>query len=174
MSLPGPFLAGQRLTAGQLNDATQKTLDSVTVTFEGIMVTTVGAAEIDIPRLALGPVPLVAGGLYRFGIRLILTNTVETDEFTCLIRRDTALTGTIVGEVACSPKESALGKAFDTVVWSDLPAIVSESGVNFFFSLKRFAGTGTMSAHGKLTSRVVQPGAHIARVGYSSEFRVSA
>ena len=31
MALPGPFLAGQRLTAGQLNDATQKTITSIDI-----------------------------------------------------------------------------------------------------------------------------------------------
>jgi hypothetical protein len=173
MSLPGPFLAGQRLTAGQLNDATQKTLDSVSVTAAGSIGTTAGTTELNISRFALGPVPLVAGGLYQFEVRALFTNTVATDQFTMLIRRDTALTGALVGELLISPQPSVAGTAYEMSTWSDLPSLLDENGVSFFFSLKRLSGSGTMSTFGQLVT-AVRPGTAIRRIGYSSEYRVSA
>lgn len=172
MSLPGPFLAGQRLTAGQLNDATQKTLDSVAISASGAMVTTVGATEANIPKYALGPVPLVDGGLYRIWIRGLFTTTVASDSFTIIIRRDTALTGPIIAELAMAPQEDTTGLAFTVTDYSDLPSVLDEPAVSFFFSMKRFAGTGTASAQGMLVGRVIQPGSLIERVGYASEYRV--
>lgn len=175
MSLPGPFLAGQRLTAGQLNDATQKTLDSVSVSVAGGIGTTSGTTELNIPRLALGPVPLVAGGLYRFQIRAILSVTNNLDAFSMIIRRDTALTGTVISEVLLGAKDPTAGYGFTVAPWVDMPAVLTEPSVSFFFSLKRnlSTGGGTMTIFGQ-TAVAARSGTAIVRVGYSSEYRVSS
>jgi hypothetical protein len=168
VSLPGPFLAGQRLTAGQLNDATQKTLKSISISAAGVINTTAGTTELNIPKLALGPIPQVNGGLYRFEPRLIVQNSVGTDDFELRLRRDTALTGTIVKSwFLYGPQHVGV---HHWQIWADIPATVTED-VNYFVSLRRTAGTGTLSLYGQVGSSDAS-GIAAVRSGYSSEFAV--
>lgn len=169
MALPGPFLAGQRLTAGQLNDATQKTLDSVEVGTSGIINSGITTTETNIPKLAMGPIALVAGGLYQVKLRLILQQSVASDEFLCIVRRDTALTGTVVTEFFIGAPVTTAG--FMMVEWDDFTSASDESGVPFYVSLKRSAGSGNIQIYGQLNGDN-RTGAKLSRVGYSSEFRV--
>lgn len=135
--MAGPFLAGQRLTAGQLNDATQKTLTSVEVGVAGALATGIGATEVNIPKLALGPVALVAGGLYHFDARVTLQQTVATDGFMMRLRRDTALTGTVVAEWLIYAVAATSGNVF--FAWDDFISTIAEPTVNYFVSFKRDA-----------------------------------
>lgn len=170
MALPGPFLAGQRLTAGQLNDATQKTITSQEIGIAGSVATTSGTTQLNVSQLALTPVDLVNGALYSWGVRLILTNTVATDEFSFKIRRDTPLTGTIISEwIIYRPNQNAGGYFF--VNWDDWAASADETAVQFYCSVQRVTGTGTMSVFGQLgaTNRT---GVALRRVGYASELVV--
>lgn len=171
MSLPGPFLAGQRLTAGQLNDATQKTLKSIDIIAAGALYTTSGTTELDLPKFALSAIPQVNGGLYRFDLRIITSqNTLATDQFSLFIRRDTALTGTIIDEIPIYPPPTVNGVLL--VVWADFPAVADES-VNYFLSAKRRSGTGTFTVYGQLLTSS-HSAIKISRVGYSSEFALVA
>lgn len=170
MSLPGPFLAGQRLTAGQLNDATQKTLDSVQVGTAGVVVGGIGATETNVAQMRLGPVDLVAGGLYYFDVSLIFQQTVTTDEFTMRIRRDTALTGTLVSEWGLYVALTTAGTRRS--LWKDFTSSVADPAVQFFCSFIRTAGTGTVSIYGSLGS-VNKTSVAIRRDGYASEFRTA-
>lgn len=168
MSLPGPFLAGQRLTAGQLNDATQKTLKSIEVSQAGIIATTSGTTELDVPKLGLGPVPLVNGGLYQFESRFTLQNSNGTDEYTVRVRRDTALTGAIVTTWVVYAPGTTAGYLF--VDWADVISAADEN-VQYFTSFQRASGSGTLSVYGQLSS-TNRSGIKMSRAGYSSEFQV--
>jgi hypothetical protein len=168
MSLPGPFLAGQRLKAGALNDATQKTLKSVEISATGALYTTSGTTELNIPRLALSNIPQVNGGLYGFDVRLVVNQTVLVANYSFFIRRDTALTGTIIAEIPLFAPPSLNGELLST--WTDVAATLNEN-VNYFASLKQTAGTGTMTLFGQLNT-AIRTGIKISRVGYSSEFAV--
>jgi|SRR5215510_3647822 len=169
MALPGPFLAGQRLTAGQLNDATQKTLDEVQVSTPGALQTTSGTTELNITSLQMNPIDLVAGGLYSFEPQLILNNSVATDEFLFRVRRDTPVTGTLVGEMSIWRPNTTLGYSF--VTYDDFTSSIDDPAVQFYCSLVRATGTGTCTIHGQFNT-LSRTSMKITRIGYSSEFRV--
>jgi hypothetical protein len=169
MALPGPFLAGQRVTAGQLNDATQKTLKSIEVGISGVIATTSGTTELNVSQLALGPVDLVFGGLYQWFPRVTVQFSVGTDEYKMIIRRDTALTGPIVTDwVIYGPRHTG-GYLFSS--WDDFESSAVDPGVNYFVSFQRVLGTGTLTIYGQIDS-TNRTGLKLARTGYSSEFQI--
>lgn len=166
MALPGPFLAGQRLTAGQLNDATQKTLKSVEVSTAAVINTTSGTTELNVPKLALSGIPQVAGGLYRFSPRLTVQNSVGTDDYSLILRRDTALTGTVVRQwFLYSPNLTSVRQWQS---WADITAIADET-VNYFVSIQRTAGSGTIAIYGQVGT-FDRSGIRVDRGGYASEY----
>lgn len=170
MALPGPFLAGQRLTAGQLNDATQKTLKTIEVGTAGVIGTTSGATELNIPQLAIGPVDLVAGALYRFDVRMTLQYvTAANQEYNMIIRRNTALTGPIVSDWVIYPAVGLAG--FQFVAWDEFTSPINDPAVQFFTSFQRLNGVNTMQIYGQLsgTNRSTMS---LKRTGYSSECQV--
>lgn len=170
MALPGPFLAGQRLTAGQLNDATQKTIKTVELGIGGVVATTSGTTELNVPELEIGPVDLVAGALYRFDVRQTLQYTGSNlQEYNMIIRRDTPLTGTIVSDWVIYHAVSLGG--FQFVVWDEWTQASDESGVTFYTSFQRLNGANTMQIYGQL-SGTNRSTLSLKRVGYSSEFQV--
>lgn len=176
MALPGPFSPGQRLTAGQLNDATQKTIASVDVNVPspGNISGNVTNVEIDIPRLALGPFDQVAGALYNVHMRTILQQTDDTSEFFIIMRKNTPLTGDIIASWDVW-KPPAANSGFLFTGWADFPATIDESGVSYYFSMVRFGGTGTaiMYGHHPNSALGITPtGVKISRVGYASEHTV--
>ena len=167
MAIPGPFLAGQRLTAGQLNDATQKTIKTIEVGTSGIIGTTSGTTELNVSKLGFGPCAMVNGGLYTFGVHLILQYvTSAAQEYLCTIRRDTALTGTVIAQWTIYNQASTGGFSFTN--WQDVPWSADEN-VNFFMSFQRLTGANTMNIYGQITT-IARSGAKVARSGYSSEY----
>lgn len=171
MALPGPFLAGQRLTAGQLNDATQKTIAAVDVNIVGELVTGVTTTETTITQFTLGPFDQVAGGLYKVVTRVIFEQTVADDEFLLKMRKNTPLTGTIVANWNMwSPPAPAKGQLFTG--WANFPALINESVTYYFSVIRRPAsGTGSIKIYGHHTSDTPS-GVSVERVGYGSEFTV--
>lgn len=170
MALPGPFLAGQRLTAGQLNDATQKTIKTLEVGVGGIIVTTSGTTQSNITQLQFGPIDLVAGALYEWKVNAVCQyNVAGGQEYQWAIRRDTALTGTIVTDWVIYNQVGTGGFRF--VAWDQFIASSNESGVMFYNSVVRVNGANTMNVYGQLgtTNRTTMS---LMRVGYSSEFQV--
>ena len=170
MALPGPFLAGQRLTAGQLNDATQKTISTIEVGIAGIIATTSGTTQLDIPELTFGPIDLVAGALYRWDVRATLQMNVSgAQEYNWVIRRDTPLTGTAVSDWVVYNQVGTGG--FQFVAWDEFIATTDETGVMFYTSVVRLNGANTMNVYGQSSgsNRTTQS---LKRVGYSSELTV--
>jgi len=169
MAAPAPFLAGQRLTAGQLNDAVEKTLDDASIAVAGGLGTTSGATELNIAKLALGPVSVNTANLYSLQARIICSQSAATDEFLMRIRRDTALTGALVAEFNMYAPGTTNGFLFTS--WSDFVPAVNNTAVSYYFSFLRFAGAGTLSVWGQLNTQN-RSGTKITRVGYASQFRV--
>lgn len=169
MATTAPFLAGQRLTAGQLNDATQKTLDEAEVSIAGALQTTSGTTELDITKLVLGPVDLVAGGLYSLQPQLILSNSVATDEFLFRVRKNTAVTGTLISEMYIWSPNTTLGYSF--VTYDDFPSVADDPAVTLYCSLVRIIGTGTCTIYGQFNT-LSRTSMKIVRIGYSSALRV--
>lgn len=169
MALPGPFLAGQRLTAGQLNDATQKTITSVDINTAGILVSGISTTETTIPQYTLGPITQNTGALYEIRMRSILEQTNADDEFFMFMRKNTPLTGTIIAEWNIW-KPKANGAGFLFLGWADFGATADET-VTYYFSLQRFSGGGNILAYGNHTS-FTPTGLKITRIGYASEHTV--
>lgn len=175
MSLPGPFLAGQILTAGELNDATQKTITSVDVNTSSPLVTGVTNVETTITQFTLGPIDQVAGALYRINMRTYIQQSSHFDEFLMFMRKDTPLTGTIVAswDMFKLPVDNA---GFWFLGWADIPATIDESGVTYYFSVDSFSSTplGNLIVWGHNPSipTVTPSGLVFSRVGYASEYTV--
>lgn len=165
--MANPFLAGQRLTAGQLNDATEKTLKSIEMGQAGTLAVTAGTTELNVPKLALGPAALVNGGLYHWDVRMTLQMSVGTDEFDMIIRRNTALTGPVVSDWVIYRSNNTAGFLF--VTWDDFPSAALDPAVNYFTSFQRLSGTGTLTVFGQL-SGTNRSGEALRRTGYSSEY----
>lgn len=166
---PQPFLAGQRITAGQLNDAVEKTLESVEVGIAGIVATTSGTTELDVSQLAMGPVSVTTANLYRNSIRLIGSQSVATDEFFCRIRRDTPVTGALVTEWVMYAPGTTNGFLFSS--WSDFIPAVSNTAVNYYLSVARFAGSGVLNVWGQLNNQN-RSGISVVRSGYGAQYRL--
>lgn len=173
--LPGPFLAGQKLTAGQLNDATQKTIQSIDVNIAGTpLVSPVTTTETTITQFTLGPFDQVAGALYRVNVRAIVQQTIATDEFFMIMRKNTPLTGPIVAGWDMF-KLILLNSGFWFNGSADIPATVDESGVTYYFSAVRFTGIGSWIVWGQNPGNTNSPtpsGVQFTRVGYTSEYTV--
>ena len=167
--MTAPFLAGQRVTAGQLNDAVQKTLQSIEVGIAGGIATTAGATELDIPELAVGPVDLVGGALYAWEIRLATTRTSATDLFNVIIRRDTPLTGTVISDWIIPAAPATTSYVF--TAWDDMISAIDDPGVQFYTSIQRLSGGGTITVAGQLSGSN-RSGIKLVRTGYSSAFQV--
>lgn len=174
MALPGPFLAGQRLTAGQLNDATQKTMASVDVNNSPPstpLVTGVTTTETTITQFTLGPFEQVNGGLYVVDTRVIFEQTVATDEFLLIMRKNTPLTGTIIANWNMwTVPAGGLAQLFTG--WADFAAAANESVTYYFSVIRRPAsGSGSLKVYGHHTSDTPS-GVKIMRSGYASEYAV--
>jgi hypothetical protein len=171
MALPGPFLPGQRLTAGQLNDATQKTMASVDVNIEGVILDNVTTTETTITQLTLGPFDQRTGALYSVETRIIIQQTDASDEFLLIMRKNTPLTGTIIANWNMWRLiENGKGALFHA--YADFPGTADESVTYYFSVIRRPAsGTGHITIYGHHTSDT-PTGAKILRTGYSSEYTV--
>lgn len=170
MALPGPFLAGQKLTGGQLNDATQKTITSVDVNVTGAIVSGVNTTETTITQFTLGPFDQVNGALYQVNVRPIIEVTNADSEFRMIMRKNTALTGTVIADWNMWRLPYA-GFAQLRTLWADFPAVADES-VTYYFSVVRFTGTGDLTVYGHHNASATPSGVKIERTGYASEYTV--
>lgn len=165
-----PFLAGQRVTAGQLNEATRKVVKSIELGVAGIVATTSGTTELNIPKLAVGPVDLVAGALYQWNVRQTLQYvTANTQEYNMIIRKNTALTGTIISDWVIYNQVNTAGFLFTS--WDQFTQSTNESAVTFYVSFQRLNGSNTMNIYGQL-SGTNRSGISLSRAGYSSDFAI--
>lgn len=167
--MANPFLAGQRLAAGQLNDATEKTLVSLEVGVAGALHAGI-TAETTITKMTPGPVSLVAGGLYSVGIKLLYAQTVGTNEFNLIIRRDTALTGPVVTDWVIPPPNATGTVLFSG--WDDIISSIADPNVQYYVSLARLSGAGSATVYGQ-SSTTNRSGWKVVRTGYSSEYVVT-
>jgi hypothetical protein len=145
-------------------------LDSCAVSTSGTINTGINTTETNIAKLALGPVSVVNGELYRINMRFIRTNSVSTDEFAMKIRKGTALTGTQIGEWALYRPGHSAGNLFTSdFIWA--PTVTESTSI--FFSIVRTSGTGNVDVYGSVNS-FTQSGASISRAGLGVLHRVVA
>ena len=121
------------------------------VTTAGQINTAIAGTEIDIAKLAVTGRPTRNGGFYRFLVNLSAQFTVGGDAFTVRVRKDTAVTGTVVATWSWISRVSGLTEARSlTLPWK---ATADNASTSFFVSVQRAAGTGTCDINGqRLTS----------------------
>src|SRR5690606_16175090 len=79
MTLP---LAGDIIRAIDTRSLAEDTVGSQEIGTGGVIATTSGTTQLNVPLLGMAEKQLVAGGLYHWDVRLTLQNSVATDEFT--------------------------------------------------------------------------------------------
>lgn len=133
--------AGLYITGRMIGE--ERWLDGAIVDTTGSLGVTVGAAELDIPNFKVTVPAWQPSKVYMLEVQLSLTFSVATDTFGIRIRRDTALTGTLIAEQFAG---SAVvdGSLF---AWPLRPTS-SERSVKLFLSVIRAAGTGTCTVNG--------------------------
>jgi hypothetical protein len=123
--------------------ATFKLLDAVQ-TDVAVNTTTVGAAELSLPRLVSASVALDSGKLYRTDFQLVTTRTVIADEYEIRVRKDTALTGTLLGSAFAWGTVNANAQyAKGSILW--VPSATGAATLHM--SVIRSSGSGTMTVY---------------------------
>jgi len=157
ISLVGPLIAGMRVyvihippsgnfIVGFANDDRLSWLDAAAVTTTGTLVTTVAAAESDIPQLALLVPFWQAGYVYEIITQLAITVSVTTDDFSILVRRADDLS--ILAQATFSGFDLVDTPLFG---WPVLPSI-DERAIGLNISIIRSAGTGAASVLGGISA----------------------
>jgi hypothetical protein len=116
------------------------------VTAAGVIHAAVGGTEVNITKLA-ATAAIITGSYYRLRARVYVSapSATSSDDYFVRIRRTTALTGTVVADQPNFIDVPGVDHVLDLdTVWK---ADVSGS-TQFFVSLQRLAGTGTVDVVG--------------------------
>ena len=160
-SMVGQLIPGERVYVMQVPPAGQyivgrmigeeRWLDAAQVDTTGTLVTTAGGVESNISNLALTVPNWTPSLVYQLVVQLSLSYSVITDTFAVRIRRDTAVTGTLLAEGFISD----MGLGHPLVSWPLRPT-ATERNIPLFVSVIRAAGTGTCAVLGpNLTAGLV-------------------
>jgi hypothetical protein len=115
----------------------------------GFMATTVGTTELNLAKLAIENYRVTSGFFYTFALSLFynFVTVAAGDSYSVRIRKDTALSGTVVGLYVIRP---ASPDTFDDSKTFFLPwrATATDVDADFYVSVQRVAGTGTLGVNG--------------------------
>jgi hypothetical protein len=115
----------------------------------GFMATTSGTTELNLPKLAIENYRVTSGFFYTFALSLFynFVTVAAGDSYSVRIRRDTALSGTVIGLFVIRP---ATPDTFDDSKTFYLPwrATATDVDADFYVSVQRVAGTGTLGING--------------------------
>jgi hypothetical protein len=156
---PTSWLALGRLqTAETASQQTGRWLDGTQV---GV-VTLAGpvSAETNLAQLALSA-PVVAGGVYLFHVQMRVTVTDAADDWQITLREDTALTGNTIGTAQFSGSN-----LLDTPYYTFPHYAVASGTMNYFFSIVRTAGVGTVTVSGAPAPNVARTWSGVQEVGF--------
>lgn len=112
----------------------------------GIQYTTSGTTELDVTKLRIENYRVKSGGWYIFWVKLSAQFNGAGDSFNIRIRRDTALSGTVVanfewiGQVAGFTQTVTMG-----IPWQ---APADDADFDVYVSTQRIAGASTMAING--------------------------
>lgn len=112
----------------------------------GVQYTTAGTTELDMVKMRIENYRVKSGGWYIFWVKLSAQFGSGTDSFNIRVRKDTALSGTIVanfewiGQVA----------GFTHTILSGIPwqASADDTDADFYVSVQRAAGANVLSVNG--------------------------
>lgn len=128
-------------------------------TTAGFMATTSGTTELNLPKIAIENYRVTSGFFYTFALSLFynFASVVAGDAYAVRIRKDTALSGTVVGLFSIRP---ASADTFDDTKTFYLPwrATATDVDADFYVSVQRIAGSGTLGINGdRLSAFEVAP-----------------
>jgi hypothetical protein len=147
--VPLPWRAGHIITARRLNAALGVIVGRV-LTQAGTYFTTSAATVADLPKLTISDLAVTAGRWYEFSIRIQGNASVANDQFSFKVRT-AAAGGTVlaemryqVGNVTAFTDQKILKR-----YWK---APTTNSAMDFYVSVERTAGSGTLAIHGQSES----------------------
>lgn len=143
--------------------SSRRIIDAVTVQTTGVIAGP-SAGEANVPKLAISG-NFFASQQYLIRVQLSVTLSVNTDTWQINLRRDTALTGTLIGFSV----DTGSGSPHFCFPWS--PPANGVRGI--FFSTARATGTGTVQSNGALNAATMQSWASIEEVGSDDIWRTS-
>ncbi len=120
----------------------------------------ISTTEVNIAALAIENKVCRSGRMYGFAGHLRVNCTVAGDSFAVRIRKDTALSGTEVGLYHLIPKVG--GYDHTVIVNPTWKCTSDDTDADFYVSIQRIAGTGTVSVYGQgyTSIRLMDLGAH--------------
>ena len=136
--------AGQLITPEDINSL-DPVVDAVNLTTNPVIATAAFASETNVPSMQLSA-SVVAGAMYLIFGQLTYSMTNTDTETNLRFRRDTAVTGTLLGSVRLGrPPFAGFG---EQVAWS-IPWVAASTGaVSVYCSILRGAGTGNTTLEG--------------------------
>lgn len=112
----------------------------------GFINSAIAGTETNISKIGISGVKLVSGRFYMLNVHMYANFSVAGDSFTVRVRRDTAVSGTIIAEFPWITDVSGYDDCRSFSQPYKAPA--NASSANFFVSVQRAAGTGTCSVNG--------------------------
>lgn len=140
-------LTASTTTAAAEIDATWKTVKTTIVTTTGNIHDDIAGTEVPILKLSTTAVPITLGRIYRFRVRLFITNpTVVADDFVIRVRRGSTA-GTEVAAQANFVARTLVDHVFTLDhLWIAPTGNASDS---FHPTLQRVVGTGVADVFGQ-------------------------
>lgn len=116
----------------------------------GVINAGIAATEVNIAKLAITPVVVVSGRGYVHCVTIDGQFTVANDSFVIRIRKDTALSGTVVASSSVIVQVSGFTHQKTMILPWIAPS--SDASADFFVSLQRVAGAGVCDVNGNSTT----------------------
>lgn len=154
----GTYIVGYVGAAGTETVAGARATDTTGI---GIIATTSGTTELDIPDLAITNATLAQGNLYSFQGTIAINGGGGSSSFLFRWRARTALTGSVVASFIYLPNGTGFN---DTKVFDATYAPGGSSTTSYHLSVQRVAGAANLSIYGTESSKF-QSHARITRLG---------
>lgn len=107
---------------------------------------TSGTTELNLPKLAITGARTRNTNVYMLSLTMSATMSAANDSFTVRVRKDTALSGTVLATWSWITQVASYTHS-KTFTWP-WKATADNASTNFYISIQRAAGTGTMDVDG--------------------------
>lgn len=116
----------------------------------GVITGGVTTTETNIPRLAFENSVIQSARVYLFNVTLSAQFSIGSDSFTIRIRKDTALSGTVIASTAWISQVA--GFTHDRTFVIPWVAPAGDADADFYVSIQRIAGSGIADINGNGSS----------------------
>ena len=113
----------------------------------GIITSSSGTTEVNIPRLAMTGKRVASGTYYILHLSLFGQGSVNSDDFSIQVREDTALTGNVIADFrwVVGNEQVVNSQRSWEGIWK---CTATNTNKSFFVSVKRLLGTGQLDIQG--------------------------